>query len=120
MSCEGRIRDNLEKWDTGALRRPDKDKPFRDLILSSPARGLEKGIAPHPSLKPQAFIRQIVWASLPLGKGIILDPFMGAGSIIAAATYYGLSSIGLEIDEEYYRLAEQAIPKLAELELGPG
>lgn len=114
--CEGRVRDNLEKWGTGALRRPENDKPFRDLISSGPARGLEKEIAPHPSLKPQAFMRQIVWASLPLGKGIVLDPFMGAGSTIAAATFHGLSSIGLEIDEEYYQLAEKAIPKLAELE----
>jgi len=114
--CDGRVRDNLAKWGTGALRRPERDKPFRDLISSSPARGLEKEIAPHPSLKPQAFMRQIVWASLPLGKGIILDPFMGAGSTIAAAVFHGLSSIGLEIDEEYYRLAERAIPQLAKLE----
>lgn len=114
--CEGKVRGNLEKWGTGALRRLEKDKPFRDLIPSGPARGLEKEIAPHPSLKPQAFMRQIVWASLPLGKGIILDPFMGAGSTIAAATFHGLSSIGLEIDQQYYQLAEKAIPQLAKLE----
>lgn len=117
--CDDTIRDNLEKWGTGALRRPAKDKPFRDLISSRPARGLEKENAPHPSLKPQAFMRQIVWASLPLGKGIILDPFMGAGSTIAAATFHRLSSVGLEIDQEYYQLAEKAIPRLAKLELQP-
>lgn len=115
--CEGRVRDNLEKWGTGALRRPATDTPFADLIQSSPARGAERELAPHPSLKPQAFMRQIVWAALPLGKGVILDPFMGSGSTIAAAEFLGLKSIGLEVDEEYFRIAEQAIPKLAELKI---
>jgi len=49
------------------------------------ARGEERKIAPHPSLKPQAFMRQLVRAALPLGRGVILDPFMGAGSTVAAA-----------------------------------
>ena len=30
-------------------------------------------------------MRQLVRASLPLGKGVVLDPFMGAGSTIGAA-----------------------------------
>lgn len=114
--CEGRVRDNLKKWGTGALRRPTTDTPFTDLIHSSPARGVERELAPHPSLKPQAFMRQIVWAALPLGRGTILDPFMGSGSTVAAAEFLGLKSIGLEVDEEYFRLAEQTIPRLAELE----
>jgi site-specific DNA-methyltransferase (adenine-specific) len=65
--CEGRVQDNLRKWKTGGLRRISGDEPFKDLIYSSPARGIERGIAPHPSLKPQQFLRQIVRASLPLG-----------------------------------------------------
>lgn len=113
--CDGRVRDNLKKWKTGALRRPMTEKPFSDLIESSPARGEERKLAPHPSLKPQAFMRQIVWAALPLGKGTLLDPFMGSGATLAAAEYLGLRSIGLEIDEEYYRLAESVIPKLVNL-----
>lgn len=114
--CDGRVRDNLEKWGTGALRRPERDKPFRDLIDSSPARGIERDIASHPSLKPQAFMRQVVRAALPLGQGIILDPFMGSGSTIAAAISNGYASIGLEIDKEYFELAKESISKLAQLE----
>jgi hypothetical protein len=33
-----------------------------------------------------------------MGQGIILDPFMGSGSTIAAAAACGLSSIGLEVN----------------------
>ena len=115
--CEGRVQDNLRKWKTGGLRRISESEPFKDLILSSPARRRERGIAPHPSLKPQNFLRQIVRAALPLGEGTILDPFMGSGSTIAAATACKLRSVGLEVRDEYFTMAKSAIPQLAELEV---
>jgi site-specific DNA-methyltransferase (adenine-specific) len=111
--CEGRVQDNLRKWKTGGLRRISQTEPFKDLIYSSPARGLERQVAPHPSLKPQLFLRQIVRAVLPLSEGVILDPFMGSGSTIAAAASLGLRSIGLEINREYFEMAVRAIPALA-------
>lgn len=113
--CAGRVRDNLRKWGTGGLRRISETQPFFDVIPSSPTRADERAIAPHPSLKPQSFMRQIVRAALPLGTGIILDPFMGGGSTIAAALYLGYCSVGLEADREYFRMAERAIPRLAAL-----
>jgi site-specific DNA-methyltransferase (adenine-specific) len=115
--CEGRVQDNLRKWKTGGLRRISRDEPFKDLIQSSPTRGLEREIAPHPSLKPQHFLRQVVRAALPLGEGVILDPFMGSGSTIAAAAACGLKSLGLEMRPEYFEMAVSAIPQLAELEI---
>ncbi len=113
--CEGRVQDNLRKWGTGGLRRISSSEPFKDVIRSSPARAHERKIAPHPSLKPQRFLRQLVRASLPLGRGRILDPFMGSGSTIAAAAAEGLISVGLEMDREYFTMAESAIPALAAL-----
>jgi site-specific DNA-methyltransferase (adenine-specific) len=113
--CEGRVQDNLRKWQTGGLRRVSSEQPFTDVVRSAPTRNGERAIAPHPSLKPQAFMRQIVRAALPLGKGIVLDPFMGAGSTIAAACAVGYESIGIEIDPEFFRVAVAAIPKLARL-----
>ncbi len=115
--CEERVQDNLRKWKTGGLRRVSEEQPFSDVIKSSPTRGIEREIAPHPSLKPQAFMRQIVRAALPLGEGIVLDPFMGGGSTIAAACAVGYRSIGIESDPEFYRIAAQAIPQLAALVL---
>lgn len=115
--CEGRVRDNLQRWGTGALRRPHRDVPFPDLILSSTVRGREREVANHPSVKPQAFMRQIVAATLPLRRGSILDPFMGSGATIAAATALGIQSIGLEINPEYFALAGLAIPKLTDVDV---
>jgi hypothetical protein len=83
--CEGRVQDNLRKWKTGGLRRISPLEPFTDVIRSAPTRAEERAIAPHPSLKPQAFMRHIVRAALPFGIGIVFDPFMGAGSTIGAA-----------------------------------
>ena len=113
--CEGRVQDNLRRWKTGGLRRISSSYPFVDVIRSAPTPREERAIAPHPSLKPQAFMREIVRASLPLSEGIVLDPFMGAGSTIAAAVSVGYQSIGIERDPEYFRMAEKSIPRLVQL-----
>jgi len=111
--CEGRVQDNLRKWKTGGLRRISDLQPFVDVIKSSPTQARERKLAPHPSLKPQDLMRQLVRAALPLGEGVVLDPFMGAGSTIAAAQFLGYQSIGLELDPEYFRVAQKAIPRLS-------
>ncbi|OGQ82212.1 MAG: DNA methylase [Deltaproteobacteria bacterium RIFCSPLOWO2_12_FULL_60_19] len=115
--CVGRVIENLKRFGTGALRRPSEDTPFPDLLQVPPARRPERAVANHPSLKPQALMRFLVRASLPLGKGVVLDPFMGAGSTIAAATYLGLKSVGVELDSKYFTMAKSAIPKLVDLEV---
>ena len=115
---EGRVQDNLRKWGTGGFRRPEKDKPFGDVIASAPTRKAERELAPHPSLKPQAFLRQLVRAVLPLGKGVVVDTFAGSGSTLAAAEAVGYESMGIEKDETYFKLASNAIRHLAAYEAG--
>lgn len=112
---EGRVQDNLRKWGTGGFRRPSSERPFGDVISSAPTRKVERNLAPHPSLKPQAFLRQVVHAVLPMGKGTILDPFAGAGSTLAAAEAVGYESIGIEKDEHFFKMACDSIPKLIRL-----
>lgn len=110
---EGRVMDNLRHWKTGGLRRISEEKPFGDVIESHPTRASERELAPHPSLKPQAFLRQIVHSILPLGEGIIFDPFAGSGSTLAAAEAVGYTSIGTEIDPFFFEIAKGSIPNLA-------
>jgi len=114
---DGRVQDNLRKWGTGGFRRPSPERPFGDVIRSSPTPANEKKIAPHPSLKPQAFMRQIVRAVLPLGTGVVLDPFMGGGSTMAAANAIGYESYGVEQDEKFFDLASNAISKLSAIKI---
>lgn len=115
---EGRVQDNLRKWKTGGLRRVSDDKPFGDVIPSHPTRAAERSLAPHPSLKPQSFLRKIVGAVLPLGAGTILDPFAGAGSTLAAANAVGYDSVGVESDPHYVEVAVNGIPKLTAFPVG--
>jgi site-specific DNA-methyltransferase (adenine-specific) len=113
---EGRVQDNLRKWKTGGLRRLSDRQPFGDVVSSHPTRPAERAIGPHPSLKPQAFLRHIVRAVLPLGEGVVLDPFAGSGSTLAAAEAVGYESVGVEMDPHYVAMARRAIPRLAALE----
>jgi site-specific DNA-methyltransferase (adenine-specific) len=114
---ERTVAQNLRKWGTGGLRRTPDGRPFPDVLKSETPPSNEELIAPHPSLKPQRFMRQIVWASLPLGHGVVLDPFMGSGSTVAAAAAVGYRATGIEKKASFYEMAKRAIPRLARLEV---
>lgn len=116
---EGRVQDNLRRWGTGGLRRSSPERPFADVIKSAPTKPSEKKLAPHPSLKPQAFLREVVRAVLPLGQGVVLDPFAGSGSTLAAAEWLGYRSIGVERDPDYVEGAVSAIKRLRNYEVSP-
>ena len=111
--CEGTVAANLRKWGTGGLRRISDVEPFKDVIVCSPTRSAERMIAPHPSLKPQRFMRQIVRAALPLGDGIVYDPFAGSGSTLAAAEALGYTAIGTERDANYFNMGCGAFTSLS-------
>lgn len=115
---DGRVQDTLRKWGTGGFRRPSEQKPFGDVIMSSPTHKSERLLAPHPSLKPQQFLRILVRGVLPLGKGVILDPFCGSASTLAAAEAVGYESVGIEKDPHYFEMARLALPKLAAFKNG--
>lgn len=112
---EGRVQDNLRKWKTGGFRRISEGKPFGDVIQSAPTRKRERELAPHPSLKPQSFLRQIVRAALPLGEGVILDTFAGSGSTLAAAEATHYESLGVEQDPLFFEVAKSAVQQLSRL-----
>lgn len=103
----------LREWETGGLRRLPEGLPFSDVIECGRTPQEERALANHPSLKPQAILRELVYTVLPLGKGIICDPFLGSGSTIAAANALGITAIGTEKFKNYFQLAKKAIPRLS-------
>jgi site-specific DNA-methyltransferase (adenine-specific) len=107
-----KVSDCLREFQTGGLRRLPDGTPFCDVIPSERTPQRERKIAKHPSLKPQSFLRQVVYAVLPLGEGIIADPFMGSGSTVAAAEAVGLSCIGVERHPPFFEMSLAAIPQL--------
>jgi site-specific DNA-methyltransferase (adenine-specific) len=107
-----KVSDCLREYETGGLRRLSDGRPFVDVIMSERTPRRERLLADHPSLKPQSFLRQIARAVLPLGRGIIADPFMGSGSTVAAVEAIGASCVGVERYGDYFELAKTAIHAL--------
>ena len=105
----------LRKFGTGGFRRLPEGLPFSDILDIGRTPKAEREIAPHPSLKPQALLRELVWSILPLGEGVVCDPFMGSGSTVAAAEALGYASVGVEKYKSYFELASQAIKPLSQI-----
>lgn len=108
-----KVSDCLHEYQTGGLRRYNDGLPFEDVIESERTPAAERQIADHPSLKPQSFMRRLVYVALPLGKGVVADPFMGSGSTVAAGLSTGVVVLGIERRKDYFDLAEVGIPRLA-------
>lgn len=112
---ERTVAENLRRWGTGGLRRLRPERPLPEIIPSGRTPTVETAVSDHPCLKPQRFLRVVVRSLLPLGRGVVLDPFMGSGSTIAAARAVGYEAIGIEIDAAYFAAAKTVIPRLAGL-----
>ena len=108
-----RISDALRAFGTGGIRRLPDGKPFCDIVPSERTPRSEKRIAQHPSTKPQSFMRFLAYVSLPLGRGVLADPFSGSGATIAAAEALGIHAIGVERHQTYFNSSGSAVPKLA-------
>lgn len=62
----------------------------------------------HPTVKPTALCRYLVRLVTPPG-GTVLDPFLGSGSTLKAATIEGFDGVGIELDAEYLEIARRRI-----------
>lgn len=67
----------------------------------------------HPTLKPINLMTYLCRLVTPVG-GIVLDPFMGSGSTGISAMLEGFDFIGMEMDEEYFKIAEARIESFEE------
>jgi site-specific DNA-methyltransferase (adenine-specific) len=62
----------------------------------------------HPTVKPVSLMAYLCRLVTPPG-GIVLDPFMGSGSTGIAAQLEGFRFVGMEMDEDYFKIAEARI-----------
>jgi len=62
----------------------------------------------HPTVKPTDLMCYLCRLVTPPG-GTVLDPFMGSGSTGKAARQEGFDFIGIELDPEYFSIAESRI-----------
>jgi site-specific DNA-methyltransferase (adenine-specific) len=74
--------------------------------------GLEKNT--HPTVKPIELMKYLCRLVTPKG-GTVLDPFMGSGSTGMAAKDEGFDFIGIEKEEEYFKICESRIKSTSPL-----
>jgi len=81
-----------------------------DVDSASGKFGSEKAPAKnfHPTVKPTDLMRYLCRLITP-PDGVILDPFMGSGSTGKAAKLEGFDFIGIELNPEYFAIAEARI-----------
>jgi DNA modification methylase len=62
----------------------------------------------HPTVKPVDLMRYLCRLVTP-PNGVVLDPFMGSGTTGIAATQEGFNFIGIEMNDEYIKIANHRI-----------
>jgi site-specific DNA-methyltransferase (adenine-specific) len=67
----------------------------------------------HPTVKPINLMTYLCRLITP-PNGIVLDPFMGSGSTGISARLEGFKFIGMEMDEDYFKIAEARIDNYEE------
>jgi len=67
----------------------------------------------HPTLKPINLMTYLCRLITPPG-GIVLDPFMGSGSTGISACLEGFRFVGMELDEDYFKIAEARVNSFEE------
>jgi len=77
------------------------------------AKAVSSASRVHPTEKPAELLQRII-AAIP--GDTILDPFMGSGTTGVACVKTGRNFIGIEIDPDYYAIAEK---RIAEAQMQP-
>ena len=62
----------------------------------------------HFATFPPDLIRICIEAGCPLG-GVVLDPFMGAGTTAVVAKELGRNYVGVELNSDYVRIAQERL-----------
>jgi DNA modification methylase len=88
-----------------------EEQPARNKrsVWTVPTRGF-KGA--HFATFPPALIRTCIEAGCP-SDGVVLDPFIGAGTTALVAAELGRKYIGIELNADYVKLAEERLRESA-------
>jgi len=95
----GVVRASKEEWD--ALLA-EEERIYAETKKRPRLRG-EGNV--HVTVKPLNLVRYLARLITPEG-GVVLDPFLGSGSVLCAAALEGLRGIGIEECPEYVEIAE--------------
>lgn len=89
----------------GCGRLGDKDTRNKRSVWTVPTMPFSEA---HFATFPEALIEPCVLAGAPMG-GVVLDPFMGAGTTAVVATKLGRQYVGCELNPEYAEMADRRL-----------
>lgn len=99
----------LNKTEKNPRFKRSKDSIFQTEVWRLPAERNTKHPAPFPIELPDNIIPNIAQGE----KIIVLDPFMGSGTVAKSAIKHNCYYIGFEISEEYINLINENLKKEA-------
>jgi len=104
--------ERFEKKQTWASQEKRESNSFD--IFESDGRPKTINQNNHPTIKPLKLMEYLcVLTKTPTG-GTVLDPFMGSGTTGMACVNTGRDFIGIEIDEDYFKIAQARIESCKE------
>ena len=84
-----------------AGEKPGQTQTFFEFVV-------KRGVEGHPTQKPLDYMLKLI-ERITNPDATILDPFMGSGTTGVACMQTGRNFIGIEISEEYYKIAKKRI-----------
>lgn len=63
----------------------------------------------HPCQMPQEVMNNIIGILPKYENIVVIDPFMGSGTIGMACKKYGIDFIGIEMNEKYFEIAKNRL-----------
>lgn len=100
------------KGTSGTFNNNGKVK--HDFLESSVCPASEKKFGNHPTQKPLKILKELIECVSNIGD-VILDPFMGSGSTCVACAVLGRRFIGIELNDDYYEIADKRIQHIGDL-----
>jgi len=98
--ANGAIQQNV-KANTGGASR---------FFYTAKASKSERGMANnHPTVKPLKLMEYLCTLTKTPTGGVVLDPFLGSGTTAMACKNTGRKWVGIEKEEEYYKIAQARI-----------
>lgn len=79
-------------------------------VFYQPINAKDKRKFKHPTIKPLNIIETLIENSSQEGE-TVLDPFMGSGTTGVACKIHNRNFIGIELDSNFYAIAETRIEK---------
>jgi len=102
--------ETLLKYGVGLFYTQNEDGSFQSNIIEDIPKEKSEECNMHCTVKPLALMKKLVRLAVPPSEdNIVLDPFAGSGTTLAAAKALGVGYVGIEVVPEYVDIIERRL-----------